>query len=529
MRDLDPLFPVDDFAEAIGVSVKSLYYWAYVADQASHYSLFLVPKSSGGSRSISAPHAGLRQVQRRILRFLEESFRPRRVVHGFVKDRSVVSNAESHVGRRFVLNIDLKDFFPSINFGRVRGALMAKPMNIPAAVATLISRISCLDNQLPQGAPTSPCLSNIVCMKLDSELLRLARALGCTYSRYADDITISTHRRHFPPELATSLHPPYGTMAVLADPLLAIVQSNGFVVNTSKVRIYGRQASQRVTGIVVNDFANVERKFVRNIRGAIHAWERFGLTAAELQFARRYARRHRAPYRTPPSFKQHIVGKLRFLSMVRGLADPQFIRLAKRCRKLDPSLFQHALDGEEQVQRSVWVIESESESSQGTGFFVDGIGLVTCHHALASDSVAFHPSRPTEKFPITILKYDSHLDIAILEIPAATSSSLALATRDDLHKNQRIQLVGYPNYGSGDSLFHEWGHFLVNKVRSGVTYRVVSTKIAAGNSGGPILDEHYRVVGIAARGVKNLLSNPDEFELYAAVSVSHLRELWARK
>jgi RNA-directed DNA polymerase len=525
---LDFFFPLDDLAERLQLSTKSLYYWSYVVDVESHYAKFSVMKSSGGTRTIAAPHGGLKLVQLRILKFLEEVFRPRQVVHGFVKGKSIVTNAEQHTDRRFVLNVDLKDFFPSINFGRVRGALIANPIALPPSAATVIARITCLNNQLPQGAPTSPLLSNIVCSRLDSELLRLVGALGCTYTRYADDISISTHRRQFPAQLATALNPPYGTSAKLADPLVGVIQSNGFAVNETKIRLFGRHCSQRVTGLIVNETTNVDRRFVRDIRGAIHAWRKHGLAAAEAQYLKLYAKRHRAPYRSAPSFKQHVVGKLRFLSMVRGPANPLFVRLARQCRELDQTLFTHALDGEEQVERSLWVLESENESTQGTAFFVDGIGLVTCYHVVATDTYAYHPSKPSDKFPVTIRKYDAHLDLAILDSSAPSGVSLRLAERDELHRNQRVQLVGYPNFGPGDSLYRAWGYHSMNKVRSGVTYRVSNVTIASGNSGGPLLDEHYKVVGIAARGVKNLLSNPTEPDVYAAIAIQHLRELVSR-
>src|SRR5205814_3311637 len=116
----------------------------------------------------------------------------------FIPARSILTNAKPHLRQKFVLNVDLKDFFPTINFGRVRGVLIAKPYCLLPHIATYIARICCRDNALPQGAPTSPIISNMICSRLDRQLLRLARQYRCVYTRYADDLTFSTSMPRFP-------------------------------------------------------------------------------------------------------------------------------------------------------------------------------------------------------------------------------------------------------------------------------------------------------------------------------------------
>src|SRR5207253_3206344 len=150
---------------------------------------FEVRKRAGGARTIAAPRGALRLLQVKLLNILSEVFDPRESVHGFVRDRSIVTNADRHKGRPVLLNVDLQDFFPSINFGRVRGVFMAKPYSLPPNVATVLAQLCCLANQLPQGAPTSPIIANMVCARLDGQLQRLAKATDATYTRYADDIT----------------------------------------------------------------------------------------------------------------------------------------------------------------------------------------------------------------------------------------------------------------------------------------------------------------------------------------------------
>lgn len=517
---------VEELAELLGVPTESIKYLAFEARPAARYATFQVAKHSGGHRRIEAPRARLREVQRRLLALLTPEYRPRKVVHGFVPKRGILSNADPHANRALVLNVDLQDFFPSINPGRVRGALMAKPLGLHEDVATLITRLTTVHNRLPQGAPTSPFLANLVCAKLDSELLRLAKAHGLRYTRYADDITLSTRKRLMDPSIAALARPPSGTEATVGNALRSIIEGNGFRVNDPKVRLYSRSSAQRVTGLIVNKFPNVERRFVRELRAMIHAWRKFGEPAAESTFQTKYAKRHRAPSRGKPSFRRTLIGRLNFLKMIRGPANRTFISLARQCRELDPTLFPHALDGEELLYRSVWVLECEESFSQGTAFFAKGIGLVTCFHVLGKKTVAFHPADPTTRYPVTVLGKDEHRDLAILSISAPSPSMLDVALSPASGEAQRILIAGYPNYKPGDGLYRNWGNVLQHMKRSASNYLVTNAAIAGGNSGGPVLDERYRVVGVVARGVKTVFPDPKTPEdAYAALSVQHLWDL----
>ena len=196
---------LDEVATSVGLTRDQLTYWAFLADPDTLYTEFELPKRSGGIRAIRAPVSALKSIQRKLLALLETLYSPRVCVHGFVKKQSIRSNAAAHSNKTYVLNVDIEEFFPSINFGRVRGALIARPFSLSPDVATVIARLCCVNNCLPQGAPTSPIIANIVCMRLDGELSRLARANGCKYTRYADDLTFSTHKRDFPPSLAVSI------------------------------------------------------------------------------------------------------------------------------------------------------------------------------------------------------------------------------------------------------------------------------------------------------------------------------------
>ncbi|MFD1111166.1 reverse transcriptase family protein [Pseudoroseomonas ludipueritiae] len=156
------------------------------------YKRFDIAKGKGKTRVIHAPNERLKHLQRRIALLLDQLYRVRNPVHGFVQARSVKTNAQAHLRRRFLLNLDLADFFPSITENRVAGVL--RFLGISERVADIITRLCCHSGHLPQGAPTSPVLSNMIYFRMDKELMAVAKGARCIYTRYADDITFSSHQ-----------------------------------------------------------------------------------------------------------------------------------------------------------------------------------------------------------------------------------------------------------------------------------------------------------------------------------------------
>ena len=200
-----------DLASLLGFKPKAISYILYQQPPAIKYRIFQIPKRNGGQRTIEAPIDSLKLLQSRLSGLLQDCLdevnvarqRKDRVAHGFKRRRSIVTNAQKHRNRRWVFNLDLEDFFPSINFGRVRGFLLKnRDFELHEDVATIIAQIACNKNSLPQGSPCSPVISNLVAHLLDMRLVKLASRAGCTYSRYADDLTFSTNKREFPPDIA---------------------------------------------------------------------------------------------------------------------------------------------------------------------------------------------------------------------------------------------------------------------------------------------------------------------------------------
>jgi RNA-directed DNA polymerase len=335
-----PLQSAEDVAAFFAVPLAQLLWTLYRAPADERYRHFEIPKRSGGMRQIHAPIGLVRGLQDRLHLELKQLYRAHPNAHGFIDGRSVASNAADHAGKRWVLNVDLEDFFPSINFGRVRGLLMRPPFELGLAAAAMCAQIATYRNGLPQGAPTSPVLSNFIAATLDRRLLRLAREHKLTYSRYADDITFSTDLPQFPPSIAVHEQIEGGGFRVAAgEALEQTIRACGFSINAKKVRIQGRGVHQSVTGLCVNTRVNIERQRVRRIRAMLHAWEKFGRAQAGAEHMDKY----RSPGRRPRhddhgrAFRNIVYGHLSFVKMVRGPADPVYLKLCSKVLGLDPN------------------------------------------------------------------------------------------------------------------------------------------------------------------------------------------------
>jgi RNA-directed DNA polymerase len=263
-----------EVATLLDFKPSALAFILYKKPPLTKYTTFTVPKRGGGIRTINAPSPELKLLQRRLSDLLqncmEEINRKRNLrdglAHGFKRNRSIISNAVKHKRRRYVFNIDLQDFFPTINRGRVRGFFI-KDANflLHEKVATVLAQIACTDEGLPQGAPCSPVISNLVGHILDIRLCKRASTGGCTYSRYADDITFSTNKPEFPRSIARRSEGDAHRWEV-GDQLAEAVVSAGFTINPLKTRMQYKGSRQAVTGLVVNEKVNVRAEYRRIVR-----------------------------------------------------------------------------------------------------------------------------------------------------------------------------------------------------------------------------------------------------------------------
>jgi hypothetical protein len=195
---------------------------------------------------------------------------PDHIAHGFKRERSIITNARWHSNRRYVFNVDIKDFFGSINFGRVRGYFIAdKNFQLPAKVATVLAQIACFENALPQGSPCSPIISNLIGHIVDIRIAKLAERVGCTYTRYADDLTFSTNKVTFPDQIATRILGNAHSWRP-GDELSRLMENCGFELNPTKTRMQYRDSRQEVTGLVVNRKINIRHEYRHLVRAMVH-------------------------------------------------------------------------------------------------------------------------------------------------------------------------------------------------------------------------------------------------------------------
>ncbi len=333
-------------------TMKHLNYYCNPNNSFHRYKQFKIKKKTGGFRLITAPR---NQSFMLLLRYVNEIFKalytPSVHAMGFTEGRSVVTNANMHRGHYYVFNIDLKDFFPSIHQARVWKRLQLKPLNFKQPIANVIAGLCSMKEKmedgtiqyvLPQGAPTSPIITNMICDTLDRRLAGLAKRFGVVYSRYADDITFS------------SMHNVYQISGEFRIELKRIIEQQGFAMNEAKTRLQKLGARQEVTGIIVSEKLNVSQKYVRNIRNILYIWQKYGYDTAFNKFFPKYKEEKGHIKKGNPDMINVLDGKLMYLKMVKGENDSVYIRLKKQFDELCGSLS----DATKTTQQGITYVET---------------------------------------------------------------------------------------------------------------------------------------------------------------------------
>jgi RNA-directed DNA polymerase len=339
---MDSFFPFDpspkykiannkELAALLGISTAKLTYYAYHLADFEKYKAFTIKKRSGGDRIIEAPIKGLKNIQKTISEYLEQSYKPRACVYAYVRKKGIVEHAATHIGQRWLLRLDLKDFFHAISIVRVSGVLRRAPYNFAESPANTVARLCTVVRRLPQGSPASPVISNILCRGLDYKLKELAAMNKCYYTRYADDIFISNNGSVFPSAIATRCE---DGSAELSETLKEIIAAAGFQINLDKTILRKRSERQLVTGVVVNKKSNIPKEFIKSIRAALYAWEQHGLQAAEDYWKRNIDKSNRFDGESS-QMKLVLRGKITHVGHVKGYSDSTFLTLVKRLRALD--------------------------------------------------------------------------------------------------------------------------------------------------------------------------------------------------
>lgn len=297
----------DDLCKLLGAS----FYEIENAINNPTYIHFQRPKKKGGYREIYAPSNELKRIQKRLNYYLQAYYLciKSKQVHGFVINPhylgthcNIAANAKIHVGREWVLNIDLKNFFPSIRAKQVKELLLSGNFNFDEQIANAITLLTTLNGRLPIGAPTSPVISNFICEKLDEELIEFSKDHGFAYTRYADDLTFSTSRKISSDELLD---------------IINIIKKNDFAINQKKLRIQSKNRKQSVTGLTVNDKVNIDRKLLKKVRAMLHDLCLNGLDEA----VKKHYKIQTLTDEMRVTFLNRLRGYVNFIGQIRGKDD----------------------------------------------------------------------------------------------------------------------------------------------------------------------------------------------------------------
>jgi retron-type reverse transcriptase len=279
-NQLPAISKVSQLCEALNLTVSELRRLCYQREAStySHYTRFEIPKRSGGMRAIWAPLPKLKQAQHWILHEILERLLVHGAAHGFLSGRSIATNAAEHCNSQLLVKLDIENFFPTINWKRVKGVF--RKAGYPEQIATLLALlcteapreivqhngkthyVALAERCLPQGAPTSPALTNALCLRLDRRITGFADKAGWRYTRYADDLTFSF----------AADNQNQADISRLLGTVKRILGEEGFKVNVKKTHVIRPHQAQQVTGLIVNgtQTPRVNRSLKRQMRAALH-------------------------------------------------------------------------------------------------------------------------------------------------------------------------------------------------------------------------------------------------------------------
>lgn len=514
-----------DVARILEIKESSLRYFLFKRRPENMYRTFSIKKRNGSDRQISAPQKELKAIQRKLAYVLSSVYEPKICAYGFIEGKSILGNASQHTKRALVLNIDLKDFFSQIHFGRVRGMLMKPPYSIGEEAATTIAQIACLSGKLPQGAPSSPIITNMICAPLDNALMRLAKRTGCVYTRYADDITISTYKKTFDKDIVF-----YDDDEIqIGNKLAGIFEKHSFCVNPEKVTIREHSKRQEVTGLTVNVFPNLRRSYIRNLRAILHHCDTQGIYDAAKEYIEKGFCKNPeilAAVGAPEKrevvedwFESVLKGKINYIKQVKGEESLTYLSFAQQLNQvfgkpvMDVSnlyeLDRLALD-------NTFVLECEMGDTfeQGSAFYVPEIGLITSYHVVENGVLYKTYTWPEYKknalgavgLDANKRTADKQIDYAIFNItlPLSEGKKLKMGDSTDLHVGDQVTVIGYPNHQEGNSPYIQNCAITSKKTFLDAPFYTVSGRIVHGASGGVVLNAKREVIGIVKGGVESL-------------------------
>ncbi len=508
-----------DIANLLDIEDSKLRAFLFSKKIKNSYKSFSIKKRNGKLRTIDAPPYSLKLLQQKLLLILESVHTPLPCAHGYIKGRNILSNATSHVDKKFLLNIDLKDFFSQIHFGRIVGMFIAPPFSLGREAAQTIAQLVCLRGVLPQGAPTSPIISNMVCAYLDKAIMSYAKKMHCTYTRYADDITISTDNKNFPSSIAKVTN----EELVISKKFLNILQNNSFEVNSDKVSLRSKYERQEVTGLIVNEKVNVKRQYIKELRAILHHCIVDGIYNTALNYVAKGGSRNNRNNHMINSlsedeiidwFKKVLIGKIYFIKQVKGEKSFTYLAVAEKYNTYIEEYFDvtYSQTLKQLVEKKVFILQSENEKVQGSCFCIRGLGLVTSYHVvepyLQPDNTLMEnynyrvfDGKKWNTIIGNIICYNKDIDYVLFEHPTSIRNAFAIGNSTTLQVGSIISIAGFPEYIEGNT-----PDIVENTpIRSiepflGAPLYNIDSPIFHGASGGIVLNQEKKVVGIIKAG-----------------------------
>ena len=490
------------------------------------YSILIIPKKDHSPRLIEAPCNDLKRILRKITDQLTYIYQPPACVHGFVCSKSVATNAHSHVNKYFVSSFDIKNFFPSISAKRVRGLFKNIFSYANDNLIDLLTNLVTLHKHLPQGYPTSPIISNMICLQMDKQITKYCKEKHLFYSRYADDITISGNSKRLISNIFISSK---AEDLTLCPDFSNIIENNGFSLNPQKTHISFKSDRQTVTQIIVNKKCNIPREVYRSLRVLFYNWQKNGWQYAANEYAKFISDHHYISFRNDVNspmltdeqlFKKHIRGRLAYYTMIDAQNSIPSTPLTKlwemylQCTGervpmsfIESNVFQLEISYD-------YIIDGNSNNftSSSTGFLTEK-GLFTCVHGLKELNLRYdipentcvevmcHNRKNSRNIPRAIPVKDFILceddDIAFYPY-RSTKPSSNLKINFNYFPQMCEHVTGYGVPGEERDVCHI--EAIVNSFKLSKSCVQITPTFYKGMSGGPVLNTRQEVIGIIIKG-----------------------------
>ena len=506
-KPFDYCFDLYSLCETLGMSVKQALFLMH-AKKEKLYETYPISKKNGQKRIIHAPKGMLKTIQKKIAEFLREYYKKPKCVCGFEPDTSVVVNSLPHVGKKYLINIDLSDFFNQITIKRIIG-LFSKVLNLTPNVSIMLAQLATADGILPTGSPSSPIISNMIFYHADRELQAFIGKKGITYTRYADDLSFSFNDKN-----CLSLFFADDYNSVLQPAFENIFEKNDFPINKAKTRLQTSHMHQQVTGIKVNKKPNINSYYKHDIRLQLHSIEKHGLEVATKFYCEKTGIKY--DEKNKNRLIDYLVGKMSFWKMVKGNSGLEFYRLAGKLNNIaGKRMLTIYPDKElEPIKRDCVLFAAYEENESATAFFYRGF-IITCQHCIVpikkdtKTGEAIFYNNPIEKKEIRARyvygESQNENDFAIYKPNIVDFVELqgSKGLDNDLGDGKEVTVLGYPFYKDdliGNTTTIKTTIITKRTDDNGKIIYVINSSVKPGLSGGPVLNQNYQVIGYMVWG-----------------------------